>query len=191
MAASLLSAPVTANSLTFQNVTFEMLASGNYLTLNMYNTLNATGDWLGITSLAAFEVKNANTTNGMVESTNTARDWLYAPGGVNNGGAIGCGGGDTASSCFNAMLGGVLNPAPLFGSSPTSDPMSWEIKYNAPVDLTAPSLKVLFLGPTGGKQGSLLSMAVPVPEPEIYVMMFAGLGLLGFIARRRQAGLNA
>lgn len=28
--------------------------------------------------------------------------------------------------------------------------------------------------------------ANPVPEPEIYAMMAAGLGLMGFVARRRK-----
>jgi len=31
----------------------------------------------------------------------------------------------------------------------------------------------------------------PVPEPEAYAMLMAGLGLLGFIARRRRKSLNA
>ena len=30
------------------------------------------------------------------------------------------------------------------------------------------------------------SVAAPIPEPEIYAMMAAGLGLMGFVARRRQ-----
>lgn len=31
----------------------------------------------------------------------------------------------------------------------------------------------------------------PVPEPETYAMLLAGLGLMGFVARRRRAkGLN-
>jgi hypothetical protein len=29
-------------------------------------------------------------------------------------------------------------------------------------------------------------VAAPVPEPETYAMMLAGLGLLGFMARRRK-----
>jgi len=33
--------------------------------------------------------------------------------------------------------------------------------------------------------------APPVPEPETYAMLMAGLGLLGFIARRRRKSLNA
>jgi len=34
-------------------------------------------------------------------------------------------------------------------------------------------------------------MAQPVPEPETYAMMLAGLGLLGFVAGRRKQKLNA
>jgi hypothetical protein len=35
------------------------------------------------------------------------------------------------------------------------------------------------------KSGQLQLMAQPIPEPETYAMMLAGLGLLGFVARRR------
>jgi hypothetical protein len=31
-----------------------------------------------------------------------------------------------------------------------------------------------------------IMVAAPVPEPETYAMMLAGLGLLGFAARRRK-----
>src|ERR1700694_90362 len=34
-------------------------------------------------------------------------------------------------------------------------------------------------------------MAAPVPEPETYAMLLAGLGLMGFVARRRQRNLAA
>ena len=35
------------------------------------------------------------------------------------------------------------------------------------------------------------AVAAPVPEPETYAMMLAGLGLLGVVARRRKQKLNA
>ena len=34
-------------------------------------------------------------------------------------------------------------------------------------------------------------MATPIPEPETYMMLLAGLGLMGFVARRRQRALAA
>jgi hypothetical protein len=32
-------------------------------------------------------------------------------------------------------------------------------------------------------------VATPIPEPETYMMLLAGLGLMGFVARRRKSGL--
>jgi len=40
---------------------------------------------------------------------------------------------------------------------------------------------------SGGMDWTLV--AAPVPEPETYAMLLAGLGLLGFVARRRQRKL--
>jgi hypothetical protein len=33
-------------------------------------------------------------------------------------------------------------------------------------------------------------LTTPVPEPETYAMMLAGLGLLGVVARRRKQGVG-
>ena len=43
-------------------------------------------------------------------------------------------------------------------------------------------------GSTVGFVGSLSLGVTPVPEPETYAMMLAGLGALGFLARRRNNG---
>ena len=37
-------------------------------------------------------------------------------------------------------------------------------------------------------EGEIDSLAAPIPEPETYAMFMAGLGLMGFIARRRKNG---
>ncbi|MDN4056431.1 FxDxF family PEP-CTERM protein [Massilia sp. YIM B02763] len=39
--------------------------------------------------------------------------------------------------------------------------------------------------------GGAVSLAAPVPEPETYGMMLAGLGVVGFLARRRKAAKQA
>lgn len=50
---------------------------------------------------------------------------------------------------------------------------------------------------TGSADGSagglytLTSQVAVIPEPETYVMLLAGLGLMGFVARRRQKNLAA
>lgn len=39
--------------------------------------------------------------------------------------------------------------------------------------------------------GGAVALAAPVPEPETYGMMLAGLGVVGFLARRRKAAQQA
>jgi len=41
-------------------------------------------------------------------------------------------------------------------------------------------------GLDGGSYGGTLQVTTPVPEPEIYAMMAAGLGIMGWIGRRRR-----
>ena len=45
-------------------------------------------------------------------------------------------------------------------------------------------------GTLGGSYGGVLA-AAPVPEPETWAMLLAGLGLVGFSARRRMRGVAA
>jgi hypothetical protein len=47
-------------------------------------------------------------------------------------------------------------------------------------------IKGTVAGLSGGSYAGVLNIANPVPEPETYAMMLAGLGLMGFMSRRRK-----
>jgi hypothetical protein len=85
------------------------------------------------------------------------------------------------------------------GASPL-DPLSWGMTVPGPPDLPAVQFNFSFQALTSGdptlsfavfENGQQLSFAAAVPEPETYAMMLAGLGLLGFTARRRKQQLSA
>lgn len=46
------------------------------------------------------------------------------------------------------------------------------------------------VGADSASFGGAVSLAAPVPEPETYGMMLAGLGVVGFLARRRRKAAN-
>jgi hypothetical protein len=63
-------------------------------------------------------------------------------------------------------------------------------EVSATVDFSGLAGAPVFYGFTAGNglatDGHMVTSAVPVPEPETYAMMLAGLGLLGFVARRKK-----
>lgn len=53
------------------------------------------------------------------------------------------------------------------------------------------SFHAVWSGATDGAESFfLVPQTAPIPEPETYAMMLAGLGLLGFVARRRRQSLG-
>ena len=176
--------PAIANSLTFQGVTFDTQAlDSDTLQLSILNATSATGDWTGINFLKAFEIKDIGTVSGATVVTDPGGTWTPN---IENGLAantLGCGTGGTGGACFSTT--------PPFA---LTDSMIWTIDFQGTnLDFSAPHLKVQFLTGVNDTQktGNLLSQTIPaIPEPETYAMMLAGLGLLGFVARRRRQGLG-
>lgn len=173
------------NTLTFQGVTFNTGLVGNIFWLQILNATSATGNWSGVTFLSAFEIKDIGSVSSgtVVGGTNIGNptDWSNPSGGVNSS-ALGCNGGGGSGGCFayTPSVGLTLN-----------DLMVWQIQFTGSnLDFELPSLKVAFgpnLNHPSKPQGDLLSQTIPaIPEPEIYALMGVGLGLLGWVGRRKK-----
>lgn len=169
-------APSQAGSLTYQGVTFTSSWSGNLLTLEI-DAANRSGDWLEATSIGALQLKDLGTFSDvtLVSAPGSAADWTLSSNELN---ANGCSGGGHAgrSLCFSgdrvALGDNMVFQFSFSGGAPSMD---------------APHLKVNFFGEGERKVGSLLSQTIaPVPEPQTYAMLLGGLGLVGFMARRKR-----
>jgi len=165
--------PATANTLTFQGVTFETLASGSTLQLTITNALTGgTGNWADVNFLKAFEIKGIGDVSGATLAGWTAN--------IDNGlaSAAGCTTGGTPGACFTSTAVAL------------TDLMTFSIAFaGTNLNFDAPNLKVQFLtGQYDSKAtGDLLSQTIPaIPEPEIYAMMAIGMGVVGWAVRRKK-----
>jgi PEP-CTERM motif len=147
------------------------------------NETGYTGGGVYLGSLA-FNVGDSDFTSFTLLSTpDGVSNWTYIPGGLD---ASGCNTQGTPWACIqsNANSGFGYAISPL--SNHPDDQYVFEFKG---VTLTSGvSLKAQYVDANNNKMGSLISLPVisPVPEPETYAMLLAGLGLIGFTARARK-----
>jgi hypothetical protein len=97
------------------------------------------------------------------------------------GGGTGTGGtaGDTLVSSGSSMSSGQMDVWTLSSDNLEAGNYYVMVSGNLVSDTSASFGGAVMLAPTA-----------PVPEPETYGMMLAGLGVVGFLARRRKAAAN-
>ena len=74
-----------------------------------------------------------------------------------------------------------------------NEEVKWHASFTAPISFNNPAFAIHVQGLTTAQCGSAwyTSTVSAIPEPETYAMLLAGLGLMGFVARRRQRNLAA
>jgi hypothetical protein len=125
-----------------------------------------------------------------------ASRWTPTEGPISGGSAVdaGCGGQSAGFACVEALQKGMFNV------NPNSNP-STLYTFRFAVTADTDNFNTAFFGSHvgagysdrygNGSSFGITSVTAPIPEPETYAMLLAGLGLMGFVARRRQRNLAA
>ncbi len=155
--------------------------SGNVLTVDI-NGLAATavgGEWAGASGFAGFGIKDFGsfTSMSLTSAYGGTSAWTLSSTELNASSAS-CGpGGGPSVFCM------VTSPAMV----PTAD-MKFTFTFTGGTqNFNSAAIKLLFVGENGKKMGDVgyNAMVTSVPEPGTYAMLLAGLGMLGFMSRKR------
>ncbi|BDI04948.1 FxDxF family PEP-CTERM protein [Sphaerotilus microaerophilus] len=163
--------------------------------MNFRNALAAAG--LALASITSFAAPapewNAGTTNvdGWFSGYESANFGFNVTGATTASSLVVSGFDDLASVALYSDLGGLVGYFTQTLNGPTFD----KFEFGGALAADHYAIVVLKNAGWGGYSGSLhfnpgtldtsSLTATPVPEPETYAMMMAGLGAIGFLSRRR------
>ena len=85
----------------------------------------------------------------------------------------------------SGVVGGAIDDYRAFITGPDGEGMA---DLNSLVDL--PQGVVLIHSRDINNSGQVIAIATTIPEPEAYALLLAGLGLVGFIARRKKGEIH-
>jgi PEP-CTERM motif len=155
------------------------------LDLNVGTSGNALGSYMTAVDIKAFSGYTSFT------FTASAGAWTDPPGSgpisaTGNAGADGCKGLHGGFACINSDP--TFQNA-LFIASAKNYQFTFDVFGAKDLNTTGSGahVGVGFTNVGGGNAGIVSQMTSPVPEPETYAMLLAGLGLVGFSARRRMS----
>ena len=156
------------------------------LTLDTTGYKQASGAYLDSVDIKAWDGTVIDFT--LVDAPNGASAWGGTEGPISSGPSsnTGCGVSGSGFACVEAFTKGTFDVAS--GSA-----------YTFLFDVTADSSASFLSSPMGAHIGAgyadingagrgygITSVTAPIPEPETYALLLAGLGLLGIVARRRK-----
>ncbi len=176
-----------SNAATFD---FGTLLSGTYQPAGSFATLNVdqlSGSVFNYTLIAKDlnALFNAGAFIGSMANDLTTNPALPTISNISGGGVTAvtdsAGGGPGGNWEFRFDFGGGAGDRLL-----ANETVSWRATFAAPVTYTGSDFALHVQGLTEQNGGSAWYIPTPVPEPQTYAMMLAGLGLLGFARIRRQ-----
>lgn len=202
--ASFLSVGAHAAAVPFSNGSFETsnLTADDY----KYSYTGAIADawsFAGYAGLISNSVSGANTAWGASASTGTnfafVQDYYGGGGSLFQSFSVASSGALSLSFDLSARSGSAQNLSVLIDGtavwSGTASNTTWQAITTSPVSLSAGDHMITFASSVPLVAGDntafidnvALTPLAAVPEPETYAMLLAGLGMMGFIAKRRNS----
>lgn len=147
------------------------------------NAINNSGQIVGYSSITTSSIAHAFLySSGGMTDLGTLGGIYSSANGINNSGQIV---GESYTRGNRAAHGFLYNNGSITDLNDLIDPLTgWTIS-NAVAINNSGQIAAYSCNTTGGCRALLLSPASAAPEPEVYIMMLVGLGLLGVRMRRR------